>query len=376
MSLLTADDIMKVNRFYRYINQHYESFIINSLGALNTIFGYRRTTYCVLAEKGDGTKYVREIGSDSISPDLLALYKDEYYKQDMFIWEFRKKAHSAKSNCLFKLSDFMTLEEFQKTEYGRAMAGYNLGYFASLTTAVVSGAPIYSINVFKTLDEPDFTPKEVELLELTARAFTDSFVQYKMHVELKNSVDMIRSYTDSLNFGFAIADDLRNIVFNNATYMYCASRITNKKDVYFINQDLLDIIEEKIGMPLSDFSGSATLELEKYDINLSADAAIFDRNVRRHIYINIYDKRKPPQTLGRFAEAEEAPERAAPPDKERFTGREREIIDLMLEGLNNQQIANKLYISIFTVKTHIKNIFNKLDVSTRIEALSKLEKMK
>jgi DNA-binding CsgD family transcriptional regulator len=48
----------------------------------------------------------------------------------------------------------------------------------------------------------------------------------------------------------------------------------------------------------------------------------------------------------------------------------------MLEGQNNQQIAAKLFISIFTVKTHIKNIFNKLDVSTRADAVAKLEAMR
>ncbi|MBQ1334129.1 MAG: helix-turn-helix transcriptional regulator, partial [Clostridia bacterium] len=67
---------------------------------------------------------------------------------------------------------------------------------------------------------------------------------------------------------------------------------------------------------------------------------------------------------------------SAAAEKSRFTGREKEIIALMLEGQNNQQIAAKLFISIFTVKTHIKNIFNKLDVSTRADAVAKLEAMR
>ena len=374
MSLLTADDVMKVNRFYRYINQHYEAFIRNALGALNTIFGYRRTTYVVFAQKNDRSRYMQEIDSDSISPDLLSLYKEEFYKQDAILWEFSKKAHSAKSNSLFKLTDFMSLEEYQKTSYGQLMASYNLGYFASITTAVVSEFPVYAMNIFKTLDEPDFTPKEIELLELTARAFTDSFMLYKKHVELQTTVDMIKRYTDTLNCGFAIADDSCDIVFSSSAYMFCASRITNKKDIYFINRDMLNIIEEKIGMPINEFTDSALIDLEDYIINLSADTAIYEKNVKKSIYINILDKKKlPPDHSMLHGQRRTADESI---DNSRFTSREKEVIGLMLEGLNNQQIANRLYISIFTVKTHIKNIFNKLDVSTRVDAISRLKTMK
>ncbi|MBQ1435259.1 MAG: helix-turn-helix transcriptional regulator [Clostridia bacterium] len=374
MSLLTADDVNKVNRFYRYINQHYEAFIINALGALNTIFGYRRTSYTIICEKSDHSPYVREIESDSISPDLLMKYKEEYFYKDPFVWEFSKRAHSAKSNCLFKLSDFMTLDEFVKTDYGRELKSANLGYFASITTAVVSGYPVYSLNVFKTLDEPDFSPKELELLELTAKAFADSFLLYKKHMELTETVDMVRNYIDMLNCGFAIADDERNIVFNNATYMFCASRITNKKDIYFINRDMLNMLEEKLGMPISEFTDSAVIETDGFTIKLTAADAIFDKNVRRHIYINIYDNKKSPSPV--LTGGSTLRDESAAAEKSRFTGREKEIIALMLEGQNNQQIAAKLFISIFTVKTHIKNIFNKLDVSTRADAVAKLEAMR
>ena len=148
MSLLTAEDILKVNRFYRYINQHYESFIINAIGALNTIFNYRLTTYIVFEEKSDHTRYVSMIGSNSISHDLLQSYKESYYKKDQFLKEFRKKAHSSKSNSVFKLSDFTTMEEFSKTEFGKIMMDYNLGYYASINTAAVCGYPVYSLNVY------------------------------------------------------------------------------------------------------------------------------------------------------------------------------------------------------------------------------------
>lgn len=55
----------------------------------------------------------------------------------------------------------------------------------------------------------------------------------------------------------------------------------------------------------------------------------------------------------------------------RFTRREAEIMDLIMEGLTNEEIAERLFVSLNTVKFHIKNIYMKLDVKNRIQALRK-----
>jgi LuxR family maltose regulon positive regulatory protein len=53
--------------------------------------------------------------------------------------------------------------------------------------------------------------------------------------------------------------------------------------------------------------------------------------------------------------------------------REREILLLVADGLSNQEIAGRLVISITTVKTHVGNIFNKLGVASRIQAIARAE---
>ena len=56
--------------------------------------------------------------------------------------------------------------------------------------------------------------------------------------------------------------------------------------------------------------------------------------------------------------------------------RELEILGLLAQGHSNQEIAAKLFISLSTVKTHIQNLFEKLDVKRRIQAVEKAKRLK
>ena len=54
-----------------------------------------------------------------------------------------------------------------------------------------------------------------------------------------------------------------------------------------------------------------------------------------------------------------------------LTDREREVLELIAQGENNQEIAQRLHISAKTVSNHISNIFNKLQVADRGQAIVK-----
>ncbi|MCC7207988.1 MAG: response regulator transcription factor [Anaerolineae bacterium] len=53
-----------------------------------------------------------------------------------------------------------------------------------------------------------------------------------------------------------------------------------------------------------------------------------------------------------------------------LTEREREVLSLMVEGLNNREIAERLVISNSTVKNHVSNILDKLRTSSRTQAVA------
>jgi NarL family two-component system response regulator LiaR len=59
-----------------------------------------------------------------------------------------------------------------------------------------------------------------------------------------------------------------------------------------------------------------------------------------------------------------------------ITQREQEILELIADGLSNQEIAGKLFLSLNTIKTHVSRIFEKLDVKRRTQAVQKAKELR
>ena len=55
----------------------------------------------------------------------------------------------------------------------------------------------------------------------------------------------------------------------------------------------------------------------------------------------------------------------------KLTSREKEVLQLMVQGLSNTQIADRIIISPHTVKAHVCNIFEKMAVTDRVQAAVK-----
>lgn len=58
-----------------------------------------------------------------------------------------------------------------------------------------------------------------------------------------------------------------------------------------------------------------------------------------------------------------------------ISARELEVLELMATGLSNQEIAQRLFVSLSTIKTHSSNVFFKLEVQRRTQAIEKAKRL-
>jgi two-component system, NarL family, response regulator LiaR len=59
-----------------------------------------------------------------------------------------------------------------------------------------------------------------------------------------------------------------------------------------------------------------------------------------------------------------------------LTNREYEVLQLLTRGYSNAEIGEKLFLSLSTVKTHVSNLFVKMDVKSRTQAIEKAKRLK
>ena len=85
--------------------------------------------------------------------------------------------------------------------------------------------------------------------------------------------------------------------------------------------------------------------------------------LRSHAYLAVYDSMSADQQTAILNKTE-------PLDP--LTAREQEVLEWILSGRSNREIAASLFISESTVKTHARNIFSKYDVTSRAELISTL----
>ena len=89
-------------------------------------------------------------------------------------------------------------------------------------------------------------------------------------------------------------------------------------------------------------------------------------------------------TSGRKAAAEpeagqqglSGPELEAALDKLNITPREFEVLQLIAQGLSNQEIAEHMFVSLNTIKTHTSKLFSKLDAQRRTQAVQKAQALR
>jgi two-component system, NarL family, nitrate/nitrite response regulator NarL len=175
----------------------------------------------------------------------------------------------------------------------------------------------------------------------------------------------------SLEDNFEVVGEAGNL--NEAVDVICKTRPDiSLLDLRLGRQSGLDVIKELKGKGVNTKFVILTSSSEEDDFQKAEEAGV-DGYILKEAFpdeivyaVNVISRGRKyfdPSIVGLIMHYDEDE-----PIKEKLTPREKEVLEALGEGLCNKDIAKKLFITEFTVKKHVSQIFDKLNLTDRTQA--------
>lgn len=182
---------------------------------------------------------------------------------------------------------------------------------------------------------------------------------------LEKDTSTIEKFTDSLNIAYQkrIRTVEKAEVYTTEKFLATEKVVEQQKSSFFIRVIILVSITLLLVLAL-------ILGYRKYKSNQKhQEKVIIDMKNEIH---NLIEELKEKEQLSTDATADAATKIMNLSKQYDLTERETDVLFHMAKGLNNKEIAEELFVSVNTVKYHIRNLYEKLNVSKRGEIASKL----
>lgn len=218
--------------------------------------------------------------------------------------------------------------------------------------------------MLRSKDEGNFSCKDISVMKMIGPFISKLAANYMIVSDLRNQQCLFESFCDQSPIGLIVfeAHDPRRIHYINSAAWRCISELPLDSSKYnqaeqFIKQYIInDSCFEQIGSSKTVFSRT----LRRYAV----DAVPYRISDSKTFIVYVYIV---PQS-----ESEGIKKYRFFQSNPNLTARQQEIIDCVLHGYTNEEIAKKLFISVSTVKTHLNNIYKELNVTNRLGLYSKL----
>ncbi len=354
---LTNDDYENILQFISMIRDEKNDYQYAVLKYLSKIFAFNHLTFHLINQDG---RFTSSLGLN-ISKKLFQLYSEYYFKTDIF-HPINVSSQLILSKNTFTITDLMSLQQYENTEYYNDFLKID-NLFYEIAMPLKSGQKLIgAIAIFRPKEDGNFTPKERKLLSNLSTHIAFHLNEYLETTQIKNEHQIYKNCISQLPLGLVVLDNNWNIVSSNdMAKMYCYDLLSNN--------NLQDPVSEVIKSILPNISfqsiNTSTVvynDLESYDLKV-VPSIVPNTNKGIDTYYLLHLIKKKPSTLKKLQ---------SPDHHYNLTDRELEIVQLIAQGLSNKEIAEILFLSTNTIRTHINNIFNKLSVSNRTAILYKM----
>ena len=299
-------------------------------------------------------------------------YKERVYQHDIF--RYVNLPGRLKGKRVLFTDDVMPFEDYERTPYGIHMAGEDM-YYQAVLFFYMGEWVIGSMGLFRSKSEGKFTEEERVLLEYLCALVEANYQTYLRHSGEGRFQD---------NFKLFFQDGKQGAVILNQemTVMQC-NRAAKEISQIFLDQHRhnqgsflqsnyqgdpqfreVQTMVNELSSRLSAQGGSS-----QTIISLAGDIAVYHTNF---LSSNAAGLIQTWHLMLITCQTKEMPKNIDHPYNS-LTQQERRIVYYLASGMKNEQIAEELHISIYTVRTHIANIYKKFEVNNKVDLLMHLQ---
>lgn len=247
--------------------------------------------------------------------------------------------------------------EYFHTEYYEYLKKFNFAWVATMTFGN------YRFNILKREEDP-FLEEEISFLHLISQLFA-SRLQLFNELKTRYAIGEIKDkLLDANGVGYITLDDDFNLIDYNHTAGAYLSDITDTGNVRYSCTKLLTMmglthnisdVESQISM--------ASFSSKGYHINLKTHFETQEYDFIKKYYCITLVK-------DLSMDMQDSESKQAFSEKYGLSAKEMQVVEKMAEGKTYKEIAASLFISLNTVRTHIKNIYTKVGVNNQRNLLT------
>lgn len=299
-------------------------------------------------------------------------YKDHVYKDDIFRYS-SLPAHLKGKRVIFT-QDVMALEEYERTPYGIHMAAEDL-YYQAVLFFYQGERVIGSMGLFRTREEGGFAEAEREPLEYLAQLVEANYQGYLRHSGEARFQDCFHLFFQDVKLGAVILNQDMTVLQTNKAAQEISQVFWEQyrhSQGHFLRSNYQgDPKFREVQTMINEISERLTAQggTSQTFTSLAGDISFY------HTSFLSFGAGGLIQTWHLMfiaCQTKELPKNLNHPYNT-LTQQERRIVYYLSSGMKNEQIAEELHISIYTVRTHIANIYKKFEVNNKVDLLMHLQ---
>lgn len=336
--LLQSSDYKKVLAFASSIQANQKNPLQHLLISLKESFGYHYLSLLV----NDSLFQAKTIFClhHAIIEELPNDFSDCFFLNNHNLFD---------RTIICSIDEFIPYHAYKNTDYNHRFLEKNQLSHHLFLPLKAGNKGIAVLGIHKTREDDDFTAREKQIF-LSAHDLINASLAKTFEIKkLKSSNSLLKQSLHTMSVGILVLDSQYSL-------LYCNEKA---KEYKFDLTTLRQLLQEQIATKNRPDHQEFDLSYQPFLLKIKT---VYNSMKKEGYLISIYPQNEQKQTaifdtclqLG-------------------LSKREAEIIELILNGDSNDAIAKKLFVSINTVKTHIKNIFNKLGVNNRTAIMNKVK---